>query len=115
MTYQITYSLDKRRIVPAVLIDNRATNGLAGKTGFEIKSVTDAAVLDITTQDIFYLVETELGNLAGYFVLRVYLTNFSVNLISIQLRPAFKDQSADINQKIADFVNSGLWKTDYLI
>lgn len=114
MTYSITYSLDKRRIVPAVLIDNRATNGLAGKTGAAIKVVTDAAVAAITSQDLFYLLETDSGNLAGYFVLRVYLSNFSVNLVSIELRPAFKDQSVVINQRVAVFVNSGLWKTDYL-
>lgn len=107
--------MDKRRVVPAVLIDNRTTNGLAGKTGFEIKEVTDQAVVNITTQDLFYLVETDFGNLAGYFVLRVYLSNFSVNLASIELRPAFKDQSVPIMQKITEFVNAGLWKTDYLI
>ena len=115
MIYYITYSLDKRRIVPAVLIDNRATNGLAGKTGFEIKEVTDAAVVGVGEKGLFYLVETEQGNLAGYFVLRVHLSNFSVNLAGIQLRPAFKDQSVEINQNITEFVNSGLWKTDYLI
>lgn len=107
--------MDKRRIVPAVLIDNRSTNGLAGKTGFEIKAVTDQAVVNITTQDLFYLVETDFGNLAGYFILRVYVSNFSVNLVGVELRPAFKDQNMEIMQKVTEFVNSGLWKTDYLI
>lgn len=106
--------MDRGRIIPAVLIDNRATNGLAGKTGAQIKEVTDAAVLAIPANGLFYLVETNNGNLAGYFVLVVYVSNFTVNLTSVELRPAFKDQDVAIRQKIYEFVNSGLWKTDYL-
>lgn len=115
MSITIIYSLDKSRIIPAVLIDNRATNGLAGKTGFEIKEVTDAAVEEVGVSDIFYILETDLGNLAGYFVLRVNISNFTVNLTNVELRPAFKSQNDEIQQQIALFINQGIWKTDILI
>jgi len=110
-----------QRIVPAVLIDSRASiPALANKTGNDIKAYTDVEVSRVAASPnvLFFRIETvknktEIadGVLAGYFSIRVLGRPV---LYQYQLRPQFQQFSTHISAEIYNFISNGLYK-EYLL
>jgi hypothetical protein len=115
MSYRVIYNEEYRRVIPAVLIDSRA-NIAAIKTagGFAVKAYTDSQVALVTDTVIPYKIETNEGNLAGYFNLSVSTNPKSAVLLNAQLRPAFVQFNSEISQIISNFIISNDWQFDYL-
>lgn len=114
MTYNFVYEPEYFRIIPAILIDARASiPEIKNQTGFPIKYYTDSQVAQINERSITYKIETELGVLAGYFSIQVNTINKTAILLMQQLRPAFKGFT-EIQTQISNFIQAGTWKPDYL-
>lgn len=114
MIFNVVYNQEYKRVIPAVIIDGRGLNpAIATLGGLELKDYTDAKVNAVTQGAIPYKIETDLGNLAGYFVLMVDY-NGSVILMDYLLRPAFMQFDTQISQIINNFITSGDWRFDIL-
>lgn len=115
MTYYFTYSKSEcQRIIPAALIDSRGSiNDIKNKVGSVIKTYTDQQSALVTEEALFYKIETEDGNLVGYFILTPSSVG-TMNLVKKQLRPAFVEFDAIISGQIANFILSGDWNFDKL-
>ena len=113
MTFSFTYEPEFQRVIPAVEIDARASNpAIRNQIGDVIKSFTDGKVALVTDNVIVYRIETDDGNLGGYFTVQV-----SSGVATLQfstLRPAFVQFSPQIFGLISKFVQSGQWQADYL-
>lgn len=115
MTFHFTYEDQYKRVIPAVLIDARAAiPEIAGQIGSVIKNYFDSIVSKVTENTIPYRIESDGGNLAGYFVISVNRVNQSGTLLMMQLRPAFQPFLTDITQKVDTFIMNGLWKSEIL-
>lgn len=115
MSRRILYNESYKRVIPAVLIDSRAfVPAITTATGYEVKAYTDAQVSLVTSTVIPYKIETDNGNLAGYFNLQVSTSPVSASVLNKQLRPAFQQFESEINQEISNFIQSSNWKADYL-
>ena len=117
MTFRFIYSpYEHNRIIPAVLIDGRdQISAIGGKVGSVIKSYTDAQTGVVTDSHIFYKIETDSGNLAGYFTLNVGdASDVGVTLVQFELRPAFRVNMLRISTQIANFMSAGGWRYDTL-
>jgi hypothetical protein len=124
MTYRFIYSnSESNRIIPAVLIDKRAAiPEIKNQVGSIIKAYTDARAALVTEDVLFYKIETDLGNLAGYFTLKVvrYISEpellpvYVALLQATQLRPAFEQFSGTISGLISNFITQSEWSEDYL-
>lgn len=115
-----------QRIIPACLIDSRATiPAIANKIGAVIKYYTDVEVNKVKNNQnvLFFKIETidrpntenlklEDGVLVGYFSLRV--TGTKVTLYQKQIRPSFTFLDAQISVEISNFIVSNQWKQYYL-
>ncbi len=113
MIFFFIYSNDYQRIMPAVLIDSRKTiPAILSKTGAQIKAYTDSEVSKITDNVLFYTIETNDGNLGGYFALQIQ--GNSAILYLKQLRPAFVEMDTAISSQINTFINEGTWRRDYV-
>jgi len=100
MTFSFTYEPEFQRVIPAVEIDARASNpAIRNQIGDVIKSFTDGKVALVTDNVIVYRIETDDGNLGGYFTVQV---------------SAFVQFSPQIFGLISKFVQSGQWQADYL-
>lgn len=115
MTYRFIYDrIDAARVLPSVLIDKRAAiDAISGKTGAIIKAYTDAQVAELGVGSLFYKIETDGGNLAGYFTVNVNNEDAG-SLFQFELRPAFEQFSAVISQQISNFISGNGWLPDYL-
>jgi len=115
MSYRFIYcKSDSHRIIPATLIDNRANIvQIKNKGGSVIKAVTDTQAAMVGDNDMFYKIETDTGNLAGFFTLR-YLTAGQVTLLQFQLRGTYQQFSANISRLISNFMQNGEWMADWL-
>jgi hypothetical protein len=114
MIFRIIYNQEYKRTIPAVLIDSRGSiSAIQTAGGFAVKAYTDSQVALVTDTIIPYKIETDLGNLAGYFNLQVKF-NVTVTLKGKQLRPAFQQFDNQISQIINNFISSNDWKEDYL-
>jgi len=101
------------RIIPGVLIDNRANiPDIKNKIGYVVKTYTDSEVEKVTDDCVFYKIENYDGNLAGYFTVKV--ANATSSPWQFMLRSAFQQFSTEISAQIANFISSGEWKKDYL-
>lgn len=121
MTYTFIYEPDHLRIMPAVLFEARADiPELKNQIGTVIKSYIDTQLALIKSNTIFYKIETELGVLAGYFVVEVndvMLLFFVVKrprLLTKRLRPAFKQFQEAIDLEISIFIQENKWEPDVL-
>lgn len=115
MSYRFIYdSVERARLIPSVLIDKRAAIPvIANQVGTVIKAYTDAAVaVTDNVRVIVYKIETEDGNLAGYWTLSVKFAGAS--LLSMELRPAHEQFAATISGLINNFISAGTWKADSL-
>lgn len=115
MSYRFIYGQPEcNRVIPAVLIDKRASiPEIKNKPGIIIKTFTDAQVALVTDSCIFYKIETEQGNLAGYFTIQIIREGVPI-ILQYELRPAFQQFDLQISQEIAIFITNGGWKIDYL-
>lgn len=114
MIYRFIYDDQPFRTIPGVLIDSRAGTPLANQIGTVIKAYTDGQVSLVTDNVIPYKVETDSGNLAGYFTLQVILGNQSAQMQQFVLRPGFKQFLSEISAQINTFITGGQWKPDFL-
>lgn len=104
---------ESNRIIPGVIIDNRANiPSLMNRVGSIIKTYTDREVNKVKENCVFYKIETYDGNLAGYFTLKV--GSQGVSILQFQLRRAFQQFSQEINGQITNFISAGEWRRDYL-
>lgn len=115
MTYKIVYCQEPNRVIPSVLIDARASiPEIANQIGVTIKAYTDAKVALVTATVISYRIETEEGNLAGFFSLQVILGSKTASIQQFVLRPAFEQFLATISGLINTFITNNQWQADYL-
>jgi len=114
MTYSFIFEDDYSRLIMATIIDARASiPQIKNKIGFVIKDYVDSQVALITDNTIVYKIESNLGNLAGYFSIVVNTSNKTAILQQLVLRPAFQTFS-EINTQITNFIMSNSWHSDYL-
>jgi len=115
MSYRIIYNDSYKRVIPAVLIDSRGTNvAIDTATGFEVLAYTDSKVDLVTNTVLPYKIETDNGNLAGYFNLSVTESPKAASLLNKQLRTAFQIYDSEITELITNFIISNNWEADYL-
>ena len=116
MTFKVTYNQEYKRVIPAVLIDSRQNLPfLKSAGGYDVLAYTDSQVDLVTEKVIPYKVETEDGNLAGYFNLQVQGDNDdAAALLNYQLRPAFEVFNSQILGIISTFIQSNEWQFDCL-
>lgn len=115
MDYNISYCIDYKRIMAAVLIDSRGTIPLIANTdGYATKAYCDAQIDLVGEKSLVYIIETDNSNLVGYFILQVNSTAESAILIQKQFRPAFQQFSTIISQKISNFITSNEWQDDFI-
>lgn len=114
MTFRFIYSpYEHNRVIPAVLIDKRASiPSIANKPGSVIKDYLDPIVASAESK-IFYRIESDGGNLAGYFCL-VVSDNGVGTLDQLELRPAFAGFLTAISNQIINFMSAGTWRFDTL-
>lgn len=114
MSYRLIYSPSEvNRIIPAVLIDKRASiQAISGQNGVTIQAFTDGQVA-LAAGCIFYKIETFDGNVAGYFTLKVVREGV-VSLLQYELRPPFQQFDQQISQIVSNFIASGDWQFDNL-
>jgi hypothetical protein len=115
VSYRFIYSNpDKERIIPAVLIDKRATiTSIANQTGNVIKLFVDTQVALISSDVLLYKIETANGNLVGYFSIKIVREGVAV-ILQFELRPAYEQYNTIIMTEINNFMSSGSWSADYL-
>jgi|ERR1700733_546044 len=113
MNYSIIYMTDVNRTVTGIIIDSQYTiPAIANKLGSVTKAYADAQISAISNNVIPYKIETENGNLAGYFALQI--NNGIPSILQMQVRPAFVSDNANISILIGNFIISNLWNFDYL-
>jgi len=115
MSYRVVYNDAYKRVIPAVLIDSRGTNSsLYTASGNAVLSYTNGKVALVTSSVLPYKIETDTGNLVGYFNLTVVESPKSASLLNKQLRSAFQKYDSEISQVISNFITSSNWQADYL-
>lgn len=115
MTYHIVYEPEYQRIMTACIIDARASiPAIKNQVGTVIKDYVDTQLSYINTNAICYKLETDLGVLAGYFVIQVTPASETAMIDSKVLRPAFVQFDSDISTQISNFIQLNNWKPDYL-
>lgn len=105
---------DYQRMINGILIDSQyLIPAISNKNGFAIKAYCDVEIAKVTDNVIPYKIETENGNVAGFFTLQ---TNGSITtLYQKQLRPAFVQFDIELNQLISNFINTNRWINDTLL
>jgi len=114
MTFHLVYDENYILTIPAVLIDNRANLPIANKTGKEIKIYTDAEVEKVVPGVITYKIENDLGNLAGYLLLKQGNFENSIDILKLVLRPQFQSFTDQINEQVKIYMSGGGWKFETL-
>jgi hypothetical protein len=117
MTYSFIFEPEYSRLINSIFIDNRASiPEIKNKTGFEIKAFIDRQLSSINENTITYKIESELGNLAGFFSIQVNTVSKTAQLLLKELRPAIKDTqiSIDLSLQISNFIYNNYWHPDML-
>lgn len=96
------------------IIDARKGSILANKTGPVIKTEIDSRLSLITANVLVYKIETEKGNMGGYFSMIVNEENKTGILQQKVIRPSFESKQLEISQLISNFIFGGQWKRDFL-
>jgi len=101
-----------KRIIQSVLIDKRASiAAIKDKSGDVIKSYIDAQAALVSGNCMFYKIETDGGNLVGYFTLKHEVYGV-VTLYQYEIRPAFVQFDQIISNQVANFMQSNDWFFD---
>lgn len=115
MIFNLIYEQDYSRLIRAIEIDARTDNpAIKNQIGSVIKAYNDSILGTINSNSLVYKVETDSGNLAGYFVLQVDPSNQTVVLSRLVTRPAFNVSVTQISSQIKQFITNGGWKQDFL-
>jgi len=117
MTVRFIYEPDYPRLIPAILIDARASiPAIANQIGSVIKVYTDAAVTAVTPETIVYRLENAVsGVIAGFMTVNTSNRGQVGVLGTVTLRPAYQSSAAEISTLISNFIQSGSFKADILI
>lgn len=117
MTLRFIYEPDYPRIIPAILIDARASiPAITNQIGAVIKAYTDAAVLAVTPETIVYRLENAAnGVIAGYMTVKTSNMGQIGVLEGVTLRPAYQNMAVEISQQISNFMSVSGWKPDILV
>ena len=114
MTFKITYCENYTRLMRGVLIDSQFNiPAISNKLGSVIKDYTDKEVEKVVGNVIPFRIETNDGNLAGYFTIKV--VGVDVSLFQKQLRPSFVKFNDNISILISTFITNGEWQSFYLL
>jgi hypothetical protein len=96
-----------------VIIDSQYTiSAISNKLGSVIKDYCDTEIGKVADNVLPFRIETNDGNLAGYFTIQV--TGATVSILQTQIRPAFLQFNTTISNIIATFITNGEWKRFYL-
>lgn len=114
MTYRIIYCQEYQRIITSCIIDARKGTLLANKRGAVIKAEIDIQIALIAPNVLVYKIETEKGNMGGYFSITVNEENKTGTLQQKVLRNSFESKQLEISQLISNFIFGGEWKRDFL-
>lgn len=112
MTFSIHYRQEIRKIVQAIMIDNRLRLEMNGQDGNIVQGKIDAEVAAVGTPPLFYVIESNSGNLCGYFYLR--LQDNTASLGKKNYRPQYGKYFDEFDTMIPEFISSNKWKDDYL-
>lgn len=113
MTFELTYELDFKRLMSAVINDARNTiPEIANQQGSVIYAYIQAQISLVVPGVLVYRVGSVDGNLGGYLALQT--GNGVASPLLIQLRPAYQGISLEISQFISNFITSNQWKADLL-
>lgn len=112
---RLIYYLEYHRLIYGITLDARGgISALNGLGGFEVKAYIEDIINSVGENKGVYSIETENGNLAGYFILEVNQAAKTASLSHLQLRTAFLPENDEIIAKISNFITSGNWKFDFL-
>lgn len=116
MSYRILYTTEPKRIISGVIMDSRFTiPALAGLGGFAVKRYVDDLIVQVSSGELVYKIETFEGQMAGVFALRVTNNGLNVENLFTYLRPAFQSLGITINLLVSSWVQNGDWKPDFLV
>jgi hypothetical protein len=109
MSYELTYELDYKRIISAVINDARnIIPQTKNQTGSVIYAYVQSQIMLVNPNVLMYRIESDQGNLAGYVGIRV--NNGIATQVLYQLRPAFND--LEISGVITNFIQTNSFLKD---
>lgn len=113
MTFRFIYSnFELSRIIQSVLIDKRASiPEIKNKIGADIKIFIESQIQLFSENDVFYKIESDSGNLAGYFSIKKVREGVG-SMVLYELRPNFADFELQISNQVANFIMSNEWLFD---
>lgn len=112
MTFNIIYEPDFERLIMAVNNDSTATiPAIRNASGNAILAYNQAQIGLIVPGVNIYKVESETGNLCGFFALQV---GPPAKVLFQQVRPNFQSLLDEINQNIVTFINEGGFSYDVI-
>ena len=103
MRFSLSYELDFKRVMLAVINDARNTiPETTDKPGMVIYDYIQAQIARVVPGVLIYRICTENANLGGYCGIQVQ--NGAIQLLFFQLRPAFQPFEPEILQFIGTFI-----------
>lgn len=113
MTFELSYELDYRRVILAVINDARnSIPATKDKDGSAIYAYAQSQIALVIPGVLVYRVVGDDGVLCGFCALQI--KNSVANLYFMQLRSAFQQFSDPISQIISNFIINGSYRNDYL-
>lgn len=113
MTFTLSYEIDYKRVVSAVINDSRGKiSAISGQNGMAIYAYIQAQIALVTPGVIVYRVLAPNGVLAG--VVAINTNSGSVGVVFLQLRPSFGQFLAQISQIISNFIVNNTFLQDVL-
>jgi hypothetical protein len=113
MNFELTYELDFKRVMSAVINDSRNTiPSISGKDGNAIQAYVQTQTSLVVPGVLVYRIVGDNGVLGGYCGLQVQ--NGVANLLFMQLRPAFQQFLYLISPIIRNFISNNQFNADYL-
>jgi hypothetical protein len=104
---------DVQRTVSGIIYDSQYTiPSISNKPGIIVKAYADVEIAKIIYDVIPYKIETDNGNLVGYFTLQT--NGNKATLLQMQLRSSFSIFNEYILILISDFIISNKWIYDIL-
>lgn len=112
MTFTISYRQEYEKIIQAIMIDNRLRLEMNGQNGNIVQQKIDAEVSAIGNPPLFYVIESNSGNLCGYFYIKI--VNDAGTLGKKNYRPQYVKNFDEFDDMVTKFISSNQWKNDYL-
>lgn len=103
MTFYLSFELDYKRIMSAVINDARSIIPvISGQNGNAIYAYSQTQIALVVPGVLVYRITTQTGNLAGFCAIQVQ--GQSITTLFYQLRPAFVPFQVEILGIIATFI-----------